>query len=115
MKKKTLIWAAVLAVIAAASAGVYLFFAPGGTVANVYVDGELYDSFDLAAVALPYEAAVRTAYGYNLLRVSHGAVEVIRADCAEQVCVNQGAIEDGLLPIVCLPHHLVIQIEEGRP
>ncbi len=112
MKKKTLFWALLLAVVAAISAGVYLLRQGGGALACIYVDGELYDTIDLSAVAIPYETTVETARGYNTLRVSHGAVEVSRADCDEQVCVNQGAITDSLVPIVCLPHRLVIQIEE---
>ena len=115
MKKKTLIWAVLLAVLAAASAGIYLLLPKSGTVARIYVDGEEYDSIDLSAVAAPYEVTVETEYGYNILRVSHGAIEVIRADCDEQVCVNQGEITDSLIPIVCLPHRMVIQIEEAQP
>ena len=115
MKKKTLIWAVLLALLAAASAGIYLLLPKGGTVARVDVSGEEYDAIDLSAVATPYEMTVETEYGYNILRVSHGAIEVIRADCDEQVCVNQGEITDSLVPIVCLPHRMVIQIEEAQP
>ena len=114
MKKKTLIWAVLLALLAAASAGLYLL-PKGGTVARIYVGGEEYDAIDLSAVAAPYEVTVETEYGYNILRVSHGAIEVARADCDEQVCVNQGEITDSLIPIVCLPHRMVIEIEEAQP
>ncbi len=116
MKRKTLFWIVLFAVLAAASAGMYLLRGgAGGTVAAVYVDGELRDRIDLSAAVIPYELTVETEYGYNTLRVSHGAVEVAEADCDEQVCVHQGAIRDSLVPIVCLPHRLVIQIEEPEP
>lgn len=112
--QKTWFWLAVLAVLAAVSGGIYfLRGGAGGTVAGIYVDGELWESVDLAAVAVPYEITVETELGYNTILVSHGAIEVAHADCSEQVCVNQGAISDSLIPIVCLPHHLVIQIEEA--
>lgn len=111
--RSTLFWVLLLAVIAAVSGGSY-FLRGGaeGTVAGIYVDGELWDSVDLSAVAVPYEITVETEYGYNAILVSHGAIEVAHSDCSEQVCVNQGAISDSLIPIVCLPHHMVIQIEE---
>lgn len=115
MKKKTLFWAITFAVVATVSAGVYLLLPRSGAIARIYVDGEEYDAVDLSAVAAPYEMVVETEYGYNALRVSHGAIEVIRANCDEQVCVNQGEITDSLIPIVCLPHHMVIQIEEAQP
>lgn len=109
----TRFWVLLLAVVAAASGGLYLLRGgAAGTVAGIYVDGELWKSVDLAAVAVPYELTVETEYGYNTILVSPGAIEVAHADCSEQVCVNQGTISDSLIPIVCLPHHLVIQIEE---
>ena len=34
------------------------------------------------------------------------------ASCPDGLCVHQGAISDGLLPIVCLPNKVQIQIVE---
>lgn len=116
MKQKTWIWILIFALAAALAAGIY-FLRSGeaydGLRAVITVDGEEYETVDLSAVAVPYEFTVESEYGYNTVRVSHGAIEVLEADCSEQVCVNQGTITDSLIPIVCLPHHMVIQIEEG--
>ena len=105
-------WIVLFAVIALAAGGFCALFGHSGTMAAVYVDGELYDAFDLTAAVIPYEVTVTTEYGSNTLRISHGAVAVSTADCPGQDCVRQGSIRDSLLPIVCLPHHLVIQIED---
>ncbi|MCD8117715.1 MAG: NusG domain II-containing protein [Oscillospiraceae bacterium] len=113
MKHKTVFFALLFAALAAISAGVYLLRSPGGTEAVIYVNGEEYQRIDLAAVAIPYEFTIETEYGYNIIRVSHGAIQVTEADCSEQVCVDQGQISDGAVPIVCLPHRIVIQIEDG--
>lgn len=114
MKQNVLFWVILFAVLAALGAGYYLVRGGGeAVIASVYVDGALYDTFDLSAAVLPYEVTVETEYGYNTLRISHGAIEVVRSDCSEQVCVEQGAITDSLIPIVCLPHRLVIQIGDG--
>lgn len=113
MKRQTLFWVVLFAVIAAAAGGYYVL--RGGntaTTASVYVDGELYDTYDLSAAVIPYEVTIESEYGYNTIRVSHGAIEVAEADCEGQDCVRQGEIHDSLLPIVCLPHHVVIEIEE---
>lgn len=99
--------------LALVSGGIYLFGGHDGTVAAIYIDGELYDTIDLAAVVMPYEVTIQTDSGYNTLRVSHGSIEVAQADCPGQDCVHQGSISDGLIPIVCLPHRMVIQIEDG--
>lgn len=114
MKQKSLFWAMLFGLAALLAAGVYLLHpaAGKGQTAFVYVDGELYETVDLSAVAVPYEFTVETEYGYNIVRVSQGAIQVREANCSEQVCVNQGTITDGLIPITCLPHHMVIRIEE---
>lgn len=112
MKHKTLFWIVLFAVIAVTAGGYYAVRGENAVKALVYVDGELYGSYDLASVVIPYEETIRSEYGYNTLRISRGAIEVLEADCEGQDCVRQGAIRDSLLPIVCLPHHVVIEIEE---
>lgn len=112
MKRKTVFWIVLFAVLALAAGGYSLLAGAGGTKASVYVDGELYDTYDLSAAVIPYEVTIRTEKGYNTIRVSHGAIEVAEADCPGQDCVHQGQISDSLLPIVCLPHKLVIEIDE---
>ena len=112
MKRKTLFWIALFAVVALAAGGYAMLAGSAGTTASVYVDGELYETFDLASAVIPYEVTVRTEKGYNILRISHGAIEVTEADCPGNDCVRQGKIHDSLLPIVCLPHKLVIEIDE---
>ena len=112
MNRKNLFWILLFAGIALVSGAYALLAGQAGTTASVYVDGELYASYDLSAAVISYEVTVETDYGHNTLRISHGAVQVAEADCPGQDCVHQGKIEDSLIPIVCLPHHLVVQIEE---
>ena len=113
MKRKTLFWMILFAVLAAA-AGAYLLLAGGGEAktAAVYVNGTLYAEYDLSAAVIPYEVTIETELGHNTLRVSHGGIAVTEADCPGNDCVRQGEIRDSLIPIVCLPHKLVIEITE---
>ena len=82
-----------------------------GTVAVIYIDGKLYKQIDLNAVAMPYDFTVESEYGYNVVHVEHGGISVIEADCRDHICMNQGVINDDAVPIVCMPHRLVIEIE----
>ncbi len=52
--------------------------------------------------------------GYNTIKVENGKIAVIDADCPDKICVNQGYISGGVLPIVCLPHKLVITVKGGN-
>ena len=112
-KGRSAFWAVLFAALALAGAGAYLL-RPGGTVAVVSIDGEVYDTIDLSAVAAPYERTVETPWGWNTLRVEPGAVAVTDADCPGHDCIRQGAISDGTIPIVCLPHRLVIEIQRDE-
>ena len=39
---------------------------------------------------------------------------MIEATCPDKLCIKQGNIEKKGATIVCLPHHLVIEIKEGN-
>lgn len=111
MKRKTVFWIVLFAALFALGAGLYLL-GGGGSQAVISVDGEVWDTVDLNAVTEAYEFTVETDYGWNTVMVAPGNIRVIDADCPHQDCVKQGFISDGAIPIVCLPHKLVIEIEE---
>ena len=82
-------------------------------IANIYADGVCVRSIDLSEVTEPYEFTVETPHGSNTIRVEPGRIAVISADCADETCVRTGWIGENAIPIVCLPHRLVIRIEEN--
>lgn len=89
-------------------------FSSPAVIARITLDGELYREIDLRAVTFPYEFVIETPQGSNTVRVEHGRIAVVRADCPDKICVHRGFADDSLLPIVCMPHKLVIQLEDGR-
>lgn len=105
--KKKLFWVAVFAAMVFICITVYaLQCGMKGNTADIYLGGELYRS-----VRLDTDCSFRinTARGYNDVRVEDGKIFVTEADCPDKKCVESGACT-GALPIVCLPHELVIQI-----
>ena len=107
-----LIVAAVLAVSLLAAAVVRLA-SPGGSVAEITVDGQVVERIDLDRVTEGYTFTVEDKWGSNTIQVEPGRIRVLEADCPDQVCVRQGWISDEVTPIVCLPHRLVIQVSGG--
>ena len=95
-----------LAVTAAA-----VLLAPEGTTAVITIDGEEYRRIDLSKVKESYEFEIKTQYGSNTVLVEPGAISVSSADCPDKICIHQGRLTQAGIPIVCMPHRLVIRIE----
>ncbi len=94
---------------------VAVFFAlkymPSGSVAVITVDGEEYERIDLQSVKEAYDLEISTKYGTNVVHVEPGAISVSSASCPDHVCVKQGKMTGGGIPIVCMPNRLVIKME----
>lgn len=97
------------------SAGVILLGERGTSspVARITLDGELIREIPLNEVEESYSFTVDAEGGSNTILVEPGRIRVSEADCPDQVCVNQGFISDGTVPVVCLPHKLMIEIVGG--
>lgn len=86
---------------------------PASPVARVTLDGELLREIPLDEVEESYSFTVDSEGGSNTILVEPGRIRVSEANCPDQVCVNQGFISDGTVPVVCLPHKLMIEIVGG--
>lgn len=113
MKTKVILF---LLLAAVAASAVVLLLRGGGEdspVARITRDGVLLEEIDLSKVDQPYTLAFEDESGRNVVTVEQGRIRVSEADCPDRVCVNQGWIADGTVPIVCLPHRLMIEIKGG--
>ncbi|MBE6876683.1 MAG: NusG domain II-containing protein [Ruminococcus sp.] len=53
--------------------------------------------------------------GWNLIRIENHEICISDADCPDQTCVKTGVLRSENLPVVCLPHKLIIRFaEEGE-
>lgn len=92
---------------------IYLFYdkMPASPVANIYIDGELYRSIPMQTLTTPVELEIQQDNGKkNTVVVTSTEVYMQSADCPDKLCVQQGAIQSSLLPIVCLPNHITVTI-----
>lgn len=82
-----------------------------GKTARILQDGKVIRTIDLENVDAPYEFEVSSENGgYNIIRVEKGKIAVTEASCPDKVCVHQGFIDNGSVPIVCLPNKLSVVI-----
>lgn len=98
---------------AAAASAAWLLLRDGDTdapTARILRDGVLLEEIDLNQVEESYTLTFEDERGTNTVLVEPGRICILEADCPDQVCVNQGFISDGTVPIVCLPHRLLVEI-----
>ena len=112
-------WALLLVGVVALSAAAIYFMSrpskPKGNVAVIYLDGQQIDTIDLGAVTEEYTFTVTGRSGLtNDITVEPGRICVSHADCPDQICVSEGWIADGFLPIACLPNSLIIQVIDAE-
>ena len=81
--------------------------------AFIYQNSLLTESVNLVSVKEPYTIDILGNNGFNKLEVENGRIRVLEADCPDGICKRQGWVSGGLIPIVCLPHRLVITFEGG--
>ncbi len=50
--------------------------------------------------------------GWNDVKIEDGKICIIDADCPDKTCVHTGVLRYQGVPIVCLPHKLVIRFSD---
>jgi len=117
--RSTKFWIISLSILLAASivsAAVLSSVKVSGAVAEIYLDGELIKTINLTDVNKSYSFEVEDGKGgHNMITVENSRICVSEANCPDQICVNQKWISDGVKPIICLPHRLVIEIKGTEP
>ena len=109
-------------IIAAAAAAVFLT----ALVLSVYIlrkapenrieivqDGSVLYTFDLSTAKNQTIRIPAAEGGYNTVVIEDGTVRVESADCPDQTCVKMGTLKSEHLPLVCLPHRLIVRFAEG--
>ncbi len=79
---------------------------------KIFVDSKEYASY---VISEDYEKNVRvkTDYGYNLVSIQSGRVQITESDCPGHDCVHMGSISQAGDTLICLPHKLLITLEGG--
>ena len=104
-------WIALCALVFVASLAVCLWLSAGetGEQVEILLDGRLVRRVRLSQDDV---ILVEGEDGYNRVVVAGGQVYVEAADCPDQTCVRMGPLRSRALPIVCLPHGLVVRFAQ---
>lgn len=104
MKKKDILLAVGICLFAAVIWVFTQFFLPkDNQKIRITVDGEIYGEYDLAE---DREISIGET---NICQIQSGKARMIQADCPDQLCVHQKAVDGAGGTIVCLPNQVVIE------
>ena len=80
-------------------------------IAEVWQNGVMIRSIPLTSETADFSFTVKgEGDAINVIEVRGGRIAVTSASCPDKLCVGMGFHDDSLLPITCLPNHLVIRI-----
>lgn len=80
----------------------------GNTVVITKEGKELY-RLNLFDYTQPYEINIKDDNGTNRVLIENGRIRMEYADCPDKTCVKTGWLDRNAVPIVCLPHKVVIR------
>ena len=83
---------------------------PKNTV-RIVSDGEVLYTIDLST-AEDTTLTIGPEGQQNIVEIKDRQIRVKDADCPDKTCVKMGWLSNSAMPIVCLPHKLVIEFTE---
>ena len=108
LKYKIIIVIAVLIFVAGIAGSIVVLNSPKKNTVVIKSDGNILYTLDLSREP-DRTFEIKTDRGENTVEIKDGKIRVISADCPDKTCVRMGRLESSAMPIVCLPHKLVIE------
>ena len=109
MKKNDWILVAVILMLSGIGFFLYLNFGKKSSgLVRIDVDGELFGAYSLKT---EQEIEINDT---NHLIIKDGRVDMIEANCPDQICVKHKTISKNRETIVCLPNKVVVEIVGGE-
>lgn len=102
--------AAVLLLLCAAVLLLLLHHGRRADFVSITLDGVCIRTIDLRT-APDEEFTVESDHGFNIISIESGRIRITDADCPDKSCVLSGWLTQTGLPLVCLPHRLVITFD----
>lgn len=106
MRKNDFIFLIGIIIIAGICFGIQFLTSDSGGNLIVQIDGEKTGSYPLDE-----DAEFEINGGTNLVKVAGGKVQMVHADCPDQICVHHKEISKNNETIICLPNKIVLSIE----
>ena len=110
-RRKAVLTAIVLTVVLFAAVFVSFSFYGEKRLVKIYLNNKCVYEKNLDDVSTPLKISVGNG---NTVLIENDGVSMAEADCPDKLCVKQGKIKRGTLPIVCLPNRVVVRLCDGE-
>ena len=99
----------------AAAAALWLRRPSDSTWVTITQNGKVLYTFDLADYDAEQTIRIESPDGgYNIVEIGEdGTIRISEADCPDKTCIKTGKLKSEGVPIVCLPHKLVIKFTDA--
>ena len=87
---------------------------PAGQMVEIIQDGTTLYTFDLSKAKNQTVRIDAPDGGYNIVTIQDGTIFMSEANCPDQICVHTGILRSENVPIVCLPHKVIIHFADGE-
>ena len=112
MKNRRIVIGVTMIFLVSVCLSVYILRHSDKQTVEIVQDGAVLDTIDLNRTD-DREIRIPAANGgYNLIVIKDGTICIAEADCPDQTCVKTGVLKSDYLPIVCLPHKLIVRFAE---
>lgn len=98
--------------LCAVAAAFYVSRPPESSFAEIIQDGKVIEKLDLSNAEDRVFRVESENGGWNEIKIDSGNILISDADCPDRTCVKTGALRSARVPIVCLPHKLVIRYSD---
>ena len=102
--------ALILALLCLVSAAFLLLRPRGGLRAEIYLNGELVETVDLAALTEEREIPVGE---HVTVLAEPGRVRIQHSDCPDKLCEHMGWSSSPAKPLICLPNRVTVAVLGG--
>ena len=114
MRIKIMIAVAALVFAAGAVWSIFALNSSGGSRVKITSGGRVLYTLDLSRES-DRTFDIKCESGVNTVEIKDGKIRVKSADCPDKTCVKSGWLKSSAMPVVCLPHRLVIELEDDGP
>ena len=112
MKNRSILIAVIAIFLVSACLSAFILRHSGKKSVQIVQDGRVLYTVDLSGAEDQDIRIPAADGGYNLVRIAGGTVCIAEADCPDQTCVHMGVLKSEQMPLVCLPHRLIVRFAE---